>query len=53
MLGGEGAETGRATTVKTKTQNPLAFLTSAEPKPSKPVHRNVTKELPREVSINV
>ena len=53
MLGGEGAETGRATTVETETQNPLAHFTGAEPDPTEPVHRNVTKELPREVSIDV
>ena len=50
---GEGAETGKATTVETKTQNPLTHLTGAETMPSKPVHRNITKELPREVSIDV
>ena len=36
-----------------KGQNFLAYLASAKPQTTKPVHRNVTKELPSKVSINV
>ena len=53
LLGREGAETGRATTVETETQYSLAHLAGAKPLPAKPVHRDVTEELPREVSIDV
>ena len=53
VLGREGAETGRTTTVETKTQNPLANLASAETQTTKPIHGNITKELPSKMGIDV
>ena len=53
LLGREGAETRGATTVETEAQYSLAHLAGTKPLPAKPVHRDVTEELPRELSIDV
>ena len=49
----EGAKAGRAATIEAQAQNTLADLAGTKPLTAKPVNRDITGELPSQVSVNM